>query len=59
MAVDLEPCHVLIPIGVADLHEADDDVILPNVTVEQLRSLLAYEKSHRDCDHEISVRPTF
>src|SRR5687768_1026479 len=33
---DLEPRDVLVPIGLAELHESDDDVLLPNVTAAQL-----------------------
>src|SRR5215212_4753132 len=35
---------VLIPIGLAELHKDDDDVILPNVQATQLTSLPEYDK---------------
>lgn len=37
---------VLVPIGLAELHDKDDDVILPNVQVEHFRSLPAYDKNN-------------
>ena len=42
----LDHRKVLIPIGLAELHEKDDDVILPNVQAEQIRSLPAYDKKN-------------
>ena len=46
---------VLIPIGLAELHEKDDDVLLPAVTVDQLIGLPAYEKDKLDEETERSV----
>jgi len=40
----LDSRHVMIPIGKANLHEKDDDVILSGVRAEQLNGLPAYEK---------------
>lgn len=40
--------EVLIPIGLAQLHKEDDDVILPNVQIEQLRSLPEYDEDRLD-----------
>src|SRR5438270_11417418 len=40
--LDLDSRDVLIPIGLAELSEKGDDVILNNVTVDQLRSLPEY-----------------
>jgi stress response protein YsnF len=57
--LDLEPRDVLIPIGVAQLHEADDDVILPNVTVEQLRALPTYESGSLGREVESAVCSVF
>lgn len=47
--VDNEPVEkkdgsVLIPIGLAELHEQDDEVIVPHVTTDQIFALPAYEK---------------
>jgi uncharacterized protein (TIGR02271 family) len=57
--LDLEPRNVLIPIGLAELNDSDDDVILPNVTAEQLQSLPLYEKDNLSRDTEMSIRNTF
>lgn len=35
---------VLLPIGMAELDKKEDDVLLPNVQLDQLRSLPTYEK---------------
>lgn len=43
---------VLIPIGLAELHEKDDDVLLPAVTVDHLNSLPVYEKEGLDEETE-------
>jgi len=42
----LDHKKVLVPIGLAELHEKDDDVILPNVQAEHFRSLPAYDKNN-------------
>jgi hypothetical protein len=42
----LDHRKVLIPIGLAELHEKNDDVILPNVQAEQVRSLPVYDKDN-------------
>jgi uncharacterized protein (TIGR02271 family) len=57
--LDLEPRDVLVPIGLAELDEDDDDVILPNVTVDHLRALPVYEKGRIGRDTENSVRSVF
>lgn len=57
--LDLEPRHVLIPVGLAELHDSDDDVILPNVTAEQLQALPVYEKGTLNRDTEMSIRNAF
>ena len=49
--IDTEPIGktegpVLIPIGLAELHEQDDEVILPHVTTDQIFALPAYEKGN-------------
>jgi uncharacterized protein (TIGR02271 family) len=56
---DLDTRDVLVPIGIAQLHEKDDDVILPGVTAEHLRSLPDYDKDQLDGDFESKVRNTF
>ena len=56
---DLEDKDVLVPIGIAELHERDDDVILPGVTPDQLRSLPEYDEDRFDTAYESSVRNVF
>ena len=43
---------VLIPIGLAELHKEHDDVLLPNVTVDHLGALPAYDKDKLDEETE-------
>jgi uncharacterized protein (TIGR02271 family) len=50
---------VLAPIGLAVLHENDDEVILPNVTAEQLTALPAYRKGEVTTETESTVRNIF
>ncbi len=57
--LDLEPRDVLIPIGIASLHEKDDDVVLPNVSVDTLRALPVYEKHNLTWDVENRTRHAF
>lgn len=50
---------VLVPIGMAVLHEKDDDVILSNVTAAQLAALPAYEKGNITAATESSISSVF
>jgi hypothetical protein len=50
--LDLDDRKVLIPIGLAELHRDDDDVLLRNVGAEQLRNLPAYDKDQLDAETE-------
>src|SRR3954469_10855400 len=36
---DLDKRDVLVPIGIAELHDEDDDVILPGISATQLNAL--------------------
>lgn len=56
---DLDDRKVLVPIGIATLHENDDDVILPGVTASQLASLPEYEKGSLLPDTEHKIRNVF
>ena len=56
---DLDDRKVLVPIGIANLHQNDDDVILPGVTASQLQSLPSYEKGNLTTDTEHSIRNAF
>ncbi|WP_374950357.1 PRC-barrel domain-containing protein [Mucilaginibacter sp.] len=58
--LDLEDGHVLIPIGVAELHENNDTVMIPNVTAKQLASLPLYERGRGiTADIEEEIRKVF
>lgn len=50
---------VLIPVGLAEVHEHDDEVILPSVTTEQLRELHPYHEADFGNDKEESVQAAF
>src|SRR6187402_129242 len=57
--LDLEEREVLIPIGVAQLHEEDDDVLLPNVSIAQLQSLPVYNGDNIIPSAEYATRGAF
>jgi stress response protein YsnF len=58
--LDLETRDVLVPIGLAQLHDDDDDVILNNVTADQLRSLPEYDDDNlEDASFESNIRRVF
>ena len=50
---------VLIPIGLAELHDKGDDVMLPGTTAAMLRALPEYKKDNISEEHEHSIRDTF
>lgn len=51
---DLDKRKVIIPIGIAELHETNDDVIVPSVAAWQLRALPSYTGGISDYDeHEV------
>jgi len=49
---------VLLPIGLAELHKNDDDVIVPNVTAEHLVALPLYDKNNLRPDTERKICQT-
>jgi sporulation protein YlmC with PRC-barrel domain len=53
--LNLDHRKVLLPIGLAELHDKDDDVILPNVQAEHFRSLPDYDKNNLTPDVERRV----
>src|SRR3954471_1988227 len=66
MVVDLDKDYigndshdVLIPIGLAELHKADDDVLLPGVTAEQINALPEYKGDDISSGDESTVRNVF
>ena len=57
---DLDDREVLVPIGLGELHDKGDDVILPNVTAAQLASLPEYkDKDNVSTEDEYAVRNVF
>ncbi|WP_342647616.1 DUF2382 domain-containing protein [Mucilaginibacter sp. CSA2-8R] len=50
---------ILIPIGLAELHEKDDDVIVPNVTASQIQDLPDYTGLPVDTEAERLIVDTF
>jgi sporulation protein YlmC with PRC-barrel domain len=56
--LDLDDRKVLVPIGLAELHEKDDDVILP-VEVQQLQALPEYDSDNLDDSVERQICSTF
>ena len=56
---NMEKREVLVPIGIAELHKDDDDVMLPGVTVEQVKNLPGYDEDRFDTSHETDVRNVF
>jgi len=49
---DLDKRKVLVPIGVAKLHENKDDVVLSSISAWQLRALPTYNKRLTDSDED-------
>lgn len=56
---DLDDREVLLPIGMAQLHKDDDDVLLPGVTAAQLSALPDYDDDSLSGDFEDKVRGVF
>lgn len=56
---DLDDREVLLPIGMAQLHKDDDDVLLSGVTAAQLKSLPDYDDDSLSGDFEDKVRGVF
>ena len=56
--LNLEHRKVLLPIGMATLHEKDDDVVLPQVTAEHLAVLPVYDKDNLSPDTERKICTT-
>jgi len=50
---------ILIPIGIAELDEMDDIVILPTITIEHLATLPTYKKGKLNIESERKIRNIF
>lgn len=55
---DTDATDVLVPIGIAELHNSDDDVLLP-IDASQISSLPKYDKSMLNREYEHSLRNAF
>lgn len=54
--MNLSDKKVMIPIGIANLHESDDEVLLPNVHIAQFTALPHYEKGNIGSHTEMMIR---
>ncbi|RNI22006.1 DUF2382 domain-containing protein [Rufibacter latericius] len=57
--LDLEPRDIMVPIGLAELHEADDVVTVPNLSAEQIQALPRYEANLLNQETERLVQRIF
>jgi len=58
--LDLDDRDVLVPIGLAQLKDDGDDVILNNITADQLRALPEYDDDNEITpEHESTIRRVF
>jgi sporulation protein YlmC with PRC-barrel domain len=57
--LDLEKRTVLVPIGLAELHTSDDDVVLHGVSPFQLRALPSYKKEDLGTKAEMAISTVF
>jgi sporulation protein YlmC with PRC-barrel domain len=55
-AYGIEDKRVLMPIGIAELHVEDKEVILPNDIIKHLKVFPPYEKGNVNRDTEIYIR---
>ncbi|RZL31101.1 MAG: PRC-barrel domain containing protein [Pedobacter sp.] len=56
LGVDMESKGVIIPIGLAHLHEREDIVILPNIHTDQFKALPYYVSGEVDQNVENEIR---
>ena len=54
----LLPRKILIPIGLAELDRKEDDVLIPNISIEQLSRLPEYDRNHLTIDVERRISST-
>ena len=57
--VKLKPRKVLIPIGLAELDQQHDDVLIPHVTLDHVCQLPDYDKNNLTADVERRISSTF
>ncbi len=51
--------YILVPIGLGELHNSDDDVYLPGISADQVKSYPEYSNDDVTYEHETSVRNLF
>ncbi|TKC09884.1 PRC-barrel domain containing protein [Pedobacter polaris] len=54
--MNLEDKKVMIPVGIASLHPNDDEIILPNLHIDQFTALPAYNKDEIGSNTEQYIR---
>jgi sporulation protein YlmC with PRC-barrel domain len=54
----LERRKILVPIGMAELDHMDDDVLMPNISVDQISDLPIYERNNLTADTERRISST-
>jgi len=54
--MNLNDKNVMIPIGIAHLHTSDDEVILPNVHIDQFNALPDYKENEIGPETEMCIR---
>ncbi|MFD0941053.1 PRC-barrel domain-containing protein [Pedobacter boryungensis] len=54
--LSIDDKRVMIPIGIAHLHTSDDEVVLPNIHLDQYNALPAYEADKIGPDTEAYIR---
>ncbi|WP_207425955.1 PRC-barrel domain-containing protein [Pedobacter sp. SYSU D00535] len=57
--LELSEKEVLVPIGLAELHELNNEIILPNVSGEQLEALPEYDDNYFSPATEDRIRQVF
>src|SRR5918993_1103668 len=53
--LDLDDKEILIPIGMAELHEEDDEVVVRGIGVDQLEALPEYDEDNLTPDMERNI----
>jgi len=54
----LERRKILVPIGMAELDRMEDDVVMPNISVDQISGLPVYERNNLTVDTERRISST-
>ena len=57
--LDVPVRQILVPVGIAEMHATDDEVMLPGITRQQLLDIPEYDEDRFDTGHESSLRNVF